>query len=925
MKIVVFFYLENSYSNILTSKQKKGVAMTFPTGGMLYTQGFGSRPENVEIPTYQTRAPTTTDTNWPIGKRWIQVGVAEFSLLNITSVGGTLSAVWSSAEGELATNSVAGTVFLGTLSQLQNGNAPSSSYVPSTNDVATVIAGIVVGAVPPANTAQAGIVFLADSTAVVSPWTSVHGTNVVVPIGQIQNMFAAPPTIGNTTPATGAFTTLAFTTATGTAGGTWATGGTAIQIGHDVTNDAISIGDLGARTITIGHASGAAALNLAVGSGNFSLDGVAASTYAIGASTTTGTITIGGTAQSTGAITLGSSTAANSVLIQNGINTGAQITSINNGANAANSTVNILNGIATSGTQTLNVMNTTAAATAQVVNILSGANTNTTNTINIAGTGATGTKVTTNIGTGAAAHVVNIGVTSGASQIAMLVGTGNFSLDGAAGSTYTIGASTTTGTITIGGSAQSTGAITVGNSSATNTLNLGIGNGANTTNISSGTGGNTVSILNGATASTSTVNILSGAGSAGGGALHMADNGRVTAVTLANVAPAAARAITIAGGNAAQNDVIAVLGGANTAGTQSFSVLNGALNGSTNTLNLYSGVIASGTQTFNLFNGNASGGTLVANIFGSAAATTAGTVNINTGAAAHVLNVGSATAGNATITLGAASTNAIVGSGSTLNIVNDNTTNTINIGAGATGVNTITLGTTNSTSGLTLKAGTGNFVFTSVASMTATMFAANTTGAITIGGTAQSTGAITVGNSSATNTLNLGIGNGANTTNISTGTGGNTIHIGDGAGTNTITIGNAASVNTVALGSTNSTSTTTISGGTGVTHGVQITGGPLVIATAAQFLAWKGGAVTDFRGTGVLTAGTQTIANTNIATGDMIFITRTAVNASTTLGEFTYTISNGASFTVTSVILGTPGSTQTGDVSSYAYIIVRPV
>ncbi len=84
------------------------------------------------------------------------------------------------------------------------------------------------------------------------------------------------------------------------------------------------------------------------------------------------------------------------------------------------------------------------------------------------------------------------------------------------------------------------------------------------------------------------------------------------------------------------------------------------------------------------------------------------------------------------------------------------------------------------------------------------------------------------------------------------------------------------------------------------------------------------GAVTDFIGTGVLTAGTQTIANTNIATGDVILLTRTAVNASTTLGEFTYTISNGASFTVTSVILGTPGSTQTADVSSYAYVIVRP-
>jgi hypothetical protein len=57
----------------------------------------------------------------------------------------------------------------------------------------------------------------------------------------------------------------------------------------------------------------------------------------------------------------------------------------------------------------------------------------------------------------------------------------------------------------------------------------------------------------------------------------------------------------------------------------------------------------------------------------------------------------------------------------------------------------------------------------------------------------------------------------------------------------------------------------------------------------------------------------------------MIFLTRTAANGSTTFGELSYTISNGASFTVTSLILGTPGSTQTGDTSTFAYIIIRPV
>ena len=90
-------------------------------------------------------------------------------------------------------------------------------------------------------------------------------------------------------------------------------------------------------------------------------------------------------------------------------------------------------------------------------------------------------------------------------------------------------------------------------------------------------------------------------------------------------------------------------------------------------------------------------------------------------------------------------------------------------------------------------------------------------------------------------------------------------------------------------------------------------------------LQWKGGAVTDFRGQAVLVGGTLLVANTNIATGDYIFFTRVAVNGSTTLGELTYTISNGASFTINSVIIGTPGSLQAGDASTINYIIVRPV
>lgn len=115
----------------------------------------------------------------------------------------------------------------------------------------------------------------------------------------------------------------------------------------------------------------------------------------------------------------------------------------------------------------------------------------------------------------------------------------------------------------------------------------------------------------------------------------------------------------------------------------------------------------------------------------------------------------------------------------------------------------------------------------------------------------------------------------------------------------------------------------TVGGTLAVTGNITTSAGNVIISGAAKQLQVEGGAVTDFIGTGTLAAGTVTIANTNIAAGDRIFLSRTAANASTTLGELSYTISAATSFTVTSLILGTPGSPQTGDLSSFAYFIVR--
>lgn len=67
----------------------------FQPGANLYTQGFGSRPENVEVPHYDTRAPTAQDFLYPIGKQWVwSVQQQIWELVQITSTQGVTSAVW---------------------------------------------------------------------------------------------------------------------------------------------------------------------------------------------------------------------------------------------------------------------------------------------------------------------------------------------------------------------------------------------------------------------------------------------------------------------------------------------------------------------------------------------------------------------------------------------------------------------------------------------------------------------------------------------------------------------------------------------------------------------------------------------------------------------------------------------------------------
>ncbi len=119
----------------------------------------------------------------------------------------------------------------------------------------------------------------------------------------------------------------------------------------------------------------------------------------------------------------------------------------------------------------------------------------------------------TNINTGTSTGIVSIGSTTGAAGITERVGTSNYSLDGVAGSTYSIGASTIAGTITIGGTAQ-TGNFILGQSSGTMNLNLGTGTGATTINLGTGaTNSKTINIGTGAVANVLSIGSSTGAAS----------------------------------------------------------------------------------------------------------------------------------------------------------------------------------------------------------------------------------------------------------------------------------------------------------------------------------------------------------------------------------------------------------------------------
>lgn len=233
--------------------------MTFQPGAMINTQGFGNRPENVEVPFYASAAPTTSDTGsptFPVGKVWIdQIGNAAYTLTSLSTIGGVIAATWvttGGGAGAVATLTgnagaaapVAGNINIvgtGTLSFAGAGSTLTGSITPGTTLLST-LTGSSGGAISP----TAGNITLAAGTGMLS--TAGAGSTITFNVN-----FAAPPALGSGTPANVSATALtavgtASINASGAAVTTIGTGGTgAVFIGNATGNTAVT-GSLTATT-----------------------------------------------------------------------------------------------------------------------------------------------------------------------------------------------------------------------------------------------------------------------------------------------------------------------------------------------------------------------------------------------------------------------------------------------------------------------------------------------------------------------------------------------------------------------------------------------------------------------------------------------------------------------------------------------------
>lgn len=379
-------------------------------GAVLYTQGFGSRPESVEVPFVTNRAPTTLDTMagaFPIGKFWVNTTTG-----NVYCLGG-----YSTALGVLSAN----WAFLGS----------------TAGDLDTLTG---------------------DSGGAIGP--TAGNINVLGTANQI------------TTTGAGSTITWSLPTTLIAPGSLEVTSGFTVDAGTSSLTGTVNINTTGAGVTSIGSTS-SGATNLKSG-GTLTIDTAAAQNITVGPTQTSGTMNIGGTGANTGAVTLFGGTGAQTISLgastggktahlfdgagANTVTLGSvnttSATTVQSGSGALN--ITSTNGAMTlaSGTGEIDI---SADATATTVKLATGAG------AKALTVGSTTTTSSTAIQSGTGGISLASGATAGNVAITP-------SLNSAAGASITVngrvGQATLTGLTTVAGTTET---ITITNSSISGT------------------------------------------------------------------------------------------------------------------------------------------------------------------------------------------------------------------------------------------------------------------------------------------------------------------------------------------------------------------------------------------------------------------------------------------------------------------------
>jgi hypothetical protein len=281
--------------------------MSFQPGNNLYTANAGAAPENIEVPHLDVRAPGVNDVLYPVGKRWIYVGNAEYVLLNFTSIAGLLQANWSL----LGTSG-------GALNTLSDNSSVTVTPVSNNIQIAGTSGQIT-------TTAGSGVITLS----LVGPYTPTTYTAHSVLLGEGGSSIGTvgpDATSGIALISQGASVDPIFGTVTVPGGGTGATTLTGILTGNGVS--AVTANTVTQFAVLVGGAANAAS-NIAVGATGTLLSGVSGINPVFTASpSVTGSITAGTTLTAT----LGAITATNGNLV---LGTAGNKIDIATGANAS--------------------------------------------------------------------------------------------------------------------------------------------------------------------------------------------------------------------------------------------------------------------------------------------------------------------------------------------------------------------------------------------------------------------------------------------------------------------------------------------------------------------------------------------------------------------------------------------------------------